>query len=251
VLFRSKYNNFKGKIIKYDDTTYISSGIYNLNKDKIIILELPIKLWTSVYKEELENMMENGLIKSYINYSSDVNVHFEIKPNDIEYINKLENEIDEHGLNGLAKFLKLYKTLKISNMTLYDENLKLKTYNSVEEICESFYKMRLPYYQKRKDLLLDKIKNEIDNIENQIKFILLVRSNNKIFKMEEKAILDLLVKNKINHGPNLINMSFKLFTIEYLTKLENKIKELKINQNILKSKTDKELWLSDLNQIKN
>jgi len=246
-----KYNNFIGNIFFYDDTTYISSGIYKIDKDKIIVTELPVKLWTSVYKEELEDMMEEGLIKSYINYSSDVNVHFEIKPTDMEYINKLETEIDEHGLNGLAKFLKLYKTLKISNMTLYDENLKLKTYNSVEEICESFYKMRLPYYQKRKDLLLDKMKNEIDNIENQIKFILLVRSNNKIFKMEEKAILNLLIKNKINNGPELINMSFKLFTIEYLTKLENKIKDLKSNQNILKSKTDKELWLMDLNQIKN
>jgi DNA topoisomerase-2 len=250
-LLHPKYNNFTGNILPYDNTTYISSGIYNLNKDKIIISELPIKLWTSLYKEELENMMEEGLIKSYINYSSDIDIHFEIKVSDIDNILKLENEIDEHGITGTSKFLKLHKTLKISNMTLYDENLKLKTYETVEEICESFYKMRLPYFQKRKDLLLNKIKNEIDNIENQIKFILLVRENNKIYKMEEKLILELLIKNKIKNGPELINMSFKLFTIEYLTKLENKIKDLKNTKKILESKTDKELWLNDLDNIKN
>jgi DNA topoisomerase-2 len=136
-------------------------------------------------------------------------------------------------------------------MTLYDENLKLKTYETIEEICESFYKLRLPYFQKRKDLLLNKIKNEIDNLENQIKFILLVRENNKIFKMEEKVILELLIKNKIKNGPELINMSFKLFTIEYLNKLENKIKELKNTKKLLDGKTDKDLWLDDLNNLFN
>jgi DNA topoisomerase-2 len=248
-----KYNNFTGNIVTYDESTYISSGIYKIDKekDKIIISELPIKLPISSYKEQLENMIEEGLIKSYINYSSDVDVHFEIKVSDMELINKLENEIDEHGLTGLSKFLKLHKTLKISNMTLYDENLKLKTYETIEEICESFYKLRLPYFQKRKDLLLNKIKNEIDNLENQIKFILLVRENNKIFKMEEKVILELLIKNKIKNGPELINMSFKLFTIEYLNKLENKIKELKNTKKLLDGKTDKDLWLDDLNNLFN
>ena len=248
-----KYNNFKGLITKYDDTTYISSGICKIEKDKVIITELPIKLWTSNYKEILEEMQENNIIKNYINYSSDVDVYFEIKFNDIEYINKLNESIDEKGLNNLYKLLKLYKTIKLSNLTLYDENLKLKTYNSVIEICEDFYKMRLPYYEKRKELIIKNIKEELILLINQINFINLVKENTKIFNMEEDNINKILIQNDIKKYNNsfdyLINMSFKQLSKENLDKLTKKIKELKEKKNLIENKTNKQLWLDDLFNI--
>jgi DNA topoisomerase-2 len=249
-----KFNNFKGQIIKYDDTTYISSGLYTIEKDKIIITELPIKMWTSNYKEILEEFIEEGIIKSYINYSSDIDVHFEIKVSDLDYINKLNNEIDDKNLNNLMKLLKLYKTIKLSNLTLYDENLKLKTYESINEICEVFYKTRLPYFQKRKDLLIEQFNNQIIFLENQVKFINLVKSNTKIFNLDEDKIIKIISENKIKKHNNsydyLINMSFKELSLSNLDKLTTKIKDLKNKKKIIEDKTDKELWLDDINSLK-
>lgn len=248
-----KFNNFKGTIIKYDDTTYISTGVCIIEKDKVIVTELPIKLWTSVYKEILEEMQEDGNIKSYTNYSSDVNVHFEIKFNDIDYINKLHETIDEKGLNNLYKLLKLYKTIKLSNLTLYDQNLKLKTYNTIDEICNDFYKMRLPYYEKRKELIIKNIYDEIILLTNQINFINLVKGNTKIFNMETNQIEKILIQNKIKKYNNsfdyLINMSFKQLSKDNLDKLNKKIKELKENKKIIENKTIKQLWLDDLHNL--
>lgn len=248
-----KFNNFKGSIIKYDDTTYVSSGICIIEKDKVIIKELPIKLWTSVYKEILEEMQEEGLIKNYTNYSSDIDVHFEIKFDDINYVNKLYESIDEKKLNNLYKLLKLYKTIKLSNLTLYDENLKLKTYNNVNEICEAFYKMRLPYYEKRKELIIKNINDEIILLTNQINFINLVKGNTKIFNMETIEIEKILKQNKIKQYNEsfdyLINMSFKQLSKENLDRLNKKIKELKNKKKIIESKTNKELWLDDLTML--
>ena len=248
-----KFNNFKGAITKYDDTTYISSGICTIEKDKVIISELPVKLWTSIYKEMLEEMQEEGIIKNYTNYSSDINIHFEIKFNDIDYINKLHETFDEKGLNNLYKLLKLYKTIKLSNLTLYDENLKLKTYNNVNEICNEFYKMRLPYYEKRKQLIIKNINDEIILLTNQINFITLVKSNTKIFNMEINEIEKILNQNKIKKYNDsfdyLINMSFKQLSKENLDKLSKKMKELKENRKIIESKTDKQLWLEDLTNL--
>lgn len=245
-----KFNNFKGTITRYDDTTYVSSGMCIIEKDKVIITELPIKLWTSIYKEMLEEMQEEGIIKGYTNYSSDIDVHFEIKFNDIDNINKLYQTKDDKGLNNLYKLLKLYKTIKLSNLTLYDDNLKLKTYNNVDEICEDFYKMRLPYYQKRKELIIKNINDEITLLTNQINFINLVKGNTKIFNMETIEIEKILNQNKIKKYNEsfdyLINMSFKQLSKENLDKLNKKIKELKENKKIIENKTNKELWLDDL-----
>lgn len=246
-----KVNNYKGTIIKYDETTYISSGLCKIEKDIIIINELPIKLWTSVYKEMLDEFVEEGIIKSYVNYSSDIDVHFELKVSDIEYIKKLYETNDEKELNNLYKLLKLYKTIKISNLTLYDSKLKLKTYNNVNEICNEFYKFRLPYYEKRKELLINKYNDEINYLSGQVNFINLVKSNPKIFNLEEDKLIDFIIKNKIKkHNNNfdyLTNMSFKQLSIENLNKLNNKIKELKESKKELEKKMAKDLWLDDLN----
>jgi DNA topoisomerase-2 len=248
-----KFNNFKGQIIKYDDTTYISTGLFQISQDKIIITELPIKMWTSNYKEILEEFIEEGIIKSYINYSSDIDVHFEIKVPDIVYINKLNSEYDDKNLNSLMKLLKLYKTIKLSNLTLYDENLKLKTYDSVNDICEAFYKTRLPYFQKRKNLLIKQFDNQIVFLENQVKFINLVKTNTKIFNLDEDKIIKIISDNKIKKYNDsydyLINMSFKELSLANLDKLTSKIKDLKQKRKLIQDKTDKELWLDDLNNL--
>ena len=245
-----RFNNFKGKIIKHDDSTYVSSGSLAIDNDKITITELPIKMWTSNYKEILEEMVSENLIKSYLNYSSDTEVHFEIKVVNLEQINKLNGEVDEHNLNSLLKFFKLYKTIKLSNLTLYDENLKLRTYNNVDEICESFYKFRLPYFEKRKEVLISKFKNNFELLDNQIKFINLVKQNTKIFNLEEKEIISFLTKNNIKKYDDsydyLINMSFKQLSQNNLDKLLSKVKEIKNKKNILESKSPKDLWLDDL-----
>ena len=248
-----KANNFKGTIVKYDDTTYISSGICKIEKDIIIITELPIKLWTSVYKEMLDEFIEEGIIKSFLNYSSETEVHFEIKVSDIEYAKKLYETNDEKGLNSLYKLLKLYKTIKLSNLTLYDTSLKLKTYDNVNEICNEFYKFRLPYYEKRKELLINKYNDEINYLTGQVNFINLVKTNPKIFNLEEEKMVDFIIKNKIKKYNNsfdyLINMSFKQLSVDNLNKLNNKIKELKEKKKELEKKNGKDLWLYDLENI--
>ena len=53
----------------------------------------------------------------------------------------------------IQKLLKLNKTVKMTNMHLYNSQGKIKKYNSVKEILEEYYIVRLEYYQKRKDYL--------------------------------------------------------------------------------------------------
>jgi DNA topoisomerase-2 len=252
-LLSPKYNNFKGDIIKYDDVTYLSSGVCKIDNNNIIITELPIKLWTNNYKEILEELVDNNIIKSYTNYSSDTEVYFEIKVSNIDNFKSLENTIDDKNLNSLKKILRLYKTIKLSNLTMYDENLVIRTFSSIDEICETFYRFRLPYFEKRKILLIEKYNNELILIENQVKFINLVKSNNKIFNIDEIQFEKLLIENKIKKYNNsydyLINMNFKQLSLTNLSKLLNKIKELKANKKFIENKSDKEIWLDDLNLI--
>jgi len=257
------YKNFKGSIIELDDLTFISSGNIELldNKNELIITELPVKLWTNDYKEFLEMLIyedKDKLFKSYSNMSSDVEVKFVLtfNPENKDKIKNMLDTVDANNLNNLYKYLHLYKTLKQSNMNLYSMDYKIQSFNNAEEIIDTFYEWRLTYYDKRKELLLGKLKEETSYISNQIKFIeLVIKDNGKIFKLEDDAIDKYLQTNKITKVDNsydyLLNMTFKQLTKISLERLEKKLKEIKNEYKNLDLLNNKQLWLQDLNDLLN
>ena len=46
-------------------------------------------------------------------------------------------------MKDLYKLLHLYKTLKVSNLTLYNSKGILNSYKNINEILEEFYKFRI------------------------------------------------------------------------------------------------------------
>ena len=232
--------------------------LLEINKNEIIITELPIKMWTNDYKEFLEDLIyenKNDLFKSYSNLSSDIEIKFILKINDHEQVEKLFNSIDEHKMNNLYKYLHLYKTIKQSNMNLYTANYKIKTFKNADEIISEFYSWRLQFYDQRKELILNKLNENIKYISNQIKFInLVIQENGKILKLDDDELEKYLLKNKIvkvnNTYDYLTNMTFKQITNQNLEKLEGKLKENKLIYKQTEEKTNKSMWLNDLNELK-
>ena len=270
------YKNFKGKIIKYDDNTWVSEGAIEIDekKNELIIKELPLKMWTNDYKEWLEDFIyeqpklrssstnqklveQRDLFKSYTNLSSDIEVNFILKfdSDNFNKIVEMSKATDSDKLNVLLKYLKLYKTIKQSNMNLYNNDYQIKTYKNPEEILDDFYKWRLGFYDKRKELMLEKLNQEIKLVSNQLNFIeLVIESDGKIFKLDDTQMNKFLESKKISQINKsydyLTNMTFKQLTKANLEKLENKLKEFKIEHKKISLLTNKDIWLDDLNQLK-
>ena len=89
--------------------------------------------------------------------------------------------------------------------------------------------------------MIDKLNAEIILIDNQTKFINLIKTNTKIFNLEENELIKILSQNKLKKYNDsydyLINMSFKQLSYNNLTKLTNKVKELKESKKIIENKT--------------
>ena len=51
------YNGYGGEITMKNPTTFLSHGRFELDEDILIITELPVRTWTSTYKEFLESLM--------------------------------------------------------------------------------------------------------------------------------------------------------------------------------------------------
>jgi len=251
------YKDFKGNIFEFDNNTFISEGLIEFHKNELHIIELPIKLWTNDYKLFLEELIyenKDSLFKSFLNQSSDVNIKFILKYNEenAKEINKMYNTFDSLKINNLYKYLSLYKTIKISNMHCYSCDNKIQKYNSPEEILNDFYNFRLPLFNERKKLILNKINENIKFISNQINFIkLVIKDKGKIYKIKN---IDLFLEknnfDKINNYNYLTNLTFNQLTQNNLNKLEDKLLNYNKEYKQILNKTDKELWINDLNNLK-
>ena len=156
-------------------------------------------------------------------------------------------------------------------LNLYDENRNLVTFKSVNDILKNYYKVRLDYYQKRKDYILNKMKSEVELISLKVKFILdiinnKIKVNNKskkeIYEQLEKAKypkmfenvlypLDIIEKKSkiLQKDANydfLIKMPIYNLTKERIIELKEELSKIENEFNTLKRKTNKDIWLEEL-----
>ncbi len=96
-------------------------------------------------------------IKDFQENHTDTTVSFTINATK-EKINEFEKE--KNGLYGKFKLL-----------TLFDKDGRITKYESPEDILATFYDVRLEYYHRRKELLLQKMRREQNMLSNKARFV--------------------------------------------------------------------------------
>ena len=284
------YKGFNGKIYETVDnkgnTTYISSGIINLDEEKetVEITELPVKEFTRDYKTFLEkNHVDNKestgkkdfIIEDIKEYHIDNRISFVIKLSTESF-----NHIKNLSNDDLIKLFKLTSNLPISNMVLFDSKNKIKKYNNIEEIIEEFYSVRLGIYNERKKYLLAKVGFALEKNKNKKKFINMVLEGDIPFKgtKNKKEVFNLLkekgftslneIKKKYNDAfkvksteiitenndnkeesldyDYLMNMNIWSLTHEKVNELEETIKNQTAEYDFLVKNKPEDLWIKDL-----
>ncbi len=219
---------------------------------KVIVTELPIGKATHDYAKGLTIMREKKLISGFSNYSKHDTVHFEIT-----------------GMkNPSVRKLKLTKTFGMSNMVLLDTNNRPIKYKSTEEILESFYALRLPYYQKRKDNILKQMQEEINMLNNKILFIRavvngidLIKSNpnSTVEEAVEKGCILSIGLSKKAISPQMEKLGFPAellqkvalyqCTLEEMEAAQEKLDKLAADIEDLKNIPPEKLWLNDIDEF--
>lgn len=255
------YRGFNGKVIKINDTSYKTKGIYTLHANKIVITELPVGVWTDKYKEFLEsitidikNKNSKQIIKHYNTYCTDIRVHFEIFM-DINLIEKLDVMDVKSNMTKLEKALRLCSIINLSNMVLFDKDSNIKKYNTTNEIIEEFCGVRGVFYQKRKDYLVKDLQSKINLMEIKIRFInefinetikvIRVKRANVIKQLEDKDYPKM--DDKYDY---LLKISIDNLTEEKIEELEKNCGNLKSELDELLGKTHLDLWTEDIGSIK-
>ena len=260
--FNPYYEGFKGTISKIEDNKYMIKGVYEkVGEDRIRITELPVGTWTMPYITFLEGLMDGTTdkagkkipptIKEFTSVCTEVNVDITIvfpKGKMLEY----EETTESNGVNGLEKMLKLTTTITSTNMHMFNNDIKLNKYGSVEEIIQEFYGIRHLTYHRRRDYLIADLRRLLIKLSNRAKYILATLSGAVDLRRKSAAqVAELLEAG----GYDKIDDDYK-----YLTKMPMDSVTNENVESILKEKADVEreievllgttveqMWLKELN----
>ena len=260
------YEGFKGSITKISDSKFLIKGKYEqIGVDKIRVTELPVGYWTDDFKEHLEYLCNPGedkdknkiqpIVKDFVELWTNADVLCEITfvKGKLE---ELEKSKGEYGCNGLEKLLKLYTTKTTTNMHLFDSNDKLQKYETVTDIIDAYYAVRLPMYQTRKDNMIKILERELMMLSNKANYIkellndtIDLRKKNKeqVFEMLQNKGYDIIDED--NDYKYLVKMPMDSVTEENVNKLNNEHSNKKNELETLKSTTINKMWLDELEQL--
>nr|CAG4718231.1 unnamed protein product [Naegleria fowleri] len=268
------FKGFDGAIETYASKKWHTKGIAEKIDDHTIeIRELPVGIWTEVFKETLEEMMTKELIDDFRENHTDITVLFTV--------NMTDSQMKKAEEDGFYEYFKLYKKFSTSNMVLFREDGTLSEYDSVTDILKQFYPIRLKYYHKRKDYMLEKLRKELDMLSNKVRFILEVINGTIDVKRRKKADLLNELKTKkysaypkekknstadennedengeddsendvLTDGYNyLLSMPIWSLTAEKVKKLEKEKEDKQKEVETLESTKVEDIWLRELDEF--
>jgi DNA topoisomerase-2 len=194
---------FKGRIVRTDDSTWITKGLYEFDDDKktITVTELPVGTWTKNYKAFLDSLCESEEKKTkevkrdlkkaekgstVSKGSKGTRAKAEVEPCGLKGFDDLYNDIDvkfvlyftEDGYDtvkeDIATFEKRFKlttSWKTTNMTCFDADFNIVKYKTIGDILEAFVEKRLPLYEARRLSILETLKKQIEELDAKRRFI--------------------------------------------------------------------------------
>jgi DNA topoisomerase-2 len=261
------YEGFKGVVKKIAGQKFLIKGCYEtIGEDKIRITELPVGTWTMPYTTFLETLMDGNQtdkagkkippqIRDFNSVCTEVSVDFTVQlPKGI--LQSLEATIDVNGCNGLEKLLKLFTTVSTTNMHMFDADCKLHKYETVEEIIDQFYGVRIAVYGKRKASLIAEMEKQLVKLSNRARYIMLTLDGTIDLRRKTAVhVQDLLTSLKFSHCDGdehykyLVKMPMDSVTEEHVQAIIKETMDASLAK--LKRKTAEQMWLEELDILDN
>lgn len=277
------YRGFRGSVVAVQNSK--SFDVYGTLKkgsedNTFKVDELPIRSWTTSYKDFLElNLVGNSeasapFIKDFNDNSTENNVNFTISAT-------AESSRELTTPDGYKK-LKLSTSLTTSNMVLFDKDGRLRKYETAEEIVQEFFETRFTLYEARRLYLLKDLEEELLCLDNKQRFILMVvdgkltvakRKKSELLTQLKRLKFDPILKMKDKKGkamessdsdeeeelqksersPSLekgydylLSMPLWSLTVERVAQLADKRIKTEKEKKAMDAATVKELWEADL-----
>lgn len=242
-----KFPDFNGTVtFNSDEGRYYCNGVFERkSKTVILITEVPYGYDREGYVEVLDKLEEKGDIVSYDDLCDKTGFRFEVKLKQNTSANWDDQKI-------IAAF-KLSKPFT-ENLTVIDQNGKLKEYLDPRNIVKDFCDYRSGILQKRINLRKEEATENGRWLTVKMQFIQAVLDDKIKFKGKSKSEVakQIFENTKAQNDEDidrLLRINIMSLTSEMVKQLEKEIKEAQKELDFWSKTTTKEQFLSDLQEL--
>lgn len=212
----------------------VTTGCFEqVGPTKVVITELPIGRWTTVYKKWLEGLRENKVIKEVRDLSTDDTVRFEI----------------DGMKDASVKKLRLTRTYGLTNMVLLNNHNRPVRYENANAILRAFYEQRLPYYESRRNHIMEVITGGIRQRTDKIRFIAAVVGGQ--LQIMNRPKRDVLADMETLGIPTTLYTKVRAsaFSVDEIAELQREIQHLNTEHQIISDTSAAAMWIRDLEEF--
>ena len=146
-------------------------------------------------------------------------------------------------------------TISLSNMNLFDKKEKLKSFKTINNIIDDYYHCRLEYYDKRRTYQIETLHKECEILKNKWTYIQEILNNTIDLRKKKLVEINNLLETKkyiqVDDSYNyLIKMTMDSVSEEAIDNLKNKYEEKQRQLELLLNTTIQQLWINDLDELK-
>jgi DNA topoisomerase II len=256
---------FKGSVASVNEDTWITKGLYTFDdvKRTITITELPVGTWTKDYKvflDELAGGDKAGLgddgkpiLKSFDDLYDDDSVNF---------ILYFESDYYEDIKADRAEFEKRFKlttSWRLSNMTCFDDQMRIVKYSTVGDMVEAYFGPRLTAYETRRQNEMARLEREALEADAKARFLKAILDGS--LELRGSSDEEIVSGMQMNDLPPLSNPDLpdSVDSYDYLLRLrmdrvkasavedaERAVLAARMAYETLRDTTASALWLHDL-----
>ena len=240
------FEGFNGTVRRGENGWEILGKIEVVNPCLVKITEIPVNYSLEQYQNVLDALQEKGVIQSYKDLASS-DFTFEVRVPRTFTAGRKDTEMMED--------LKLVKKVT-ENFTCCNESLSITEFKDQFEVIEAYAKVKLEFLEKRRVHQIAELKRHLMVNVSRYAFvkgvvegtIVLSRKTAEQVDSQLKRVKEISVGEDGTYG-YLLGMPMSSVTKERLQKLQDAIRELKARYDDMKSKTAKDIWLSELERI--
>lgn len=230
-----------------DNNKWLNSGVYNIDEknDILHITDLPYDQGYDKFEKKLNDILDNGIIKDWKNFSIDNKIDYKL------IFNKgtIKKELTGDKKEKLFKKLGLFSYIPDDLLYVIDENDKVKHFMNKEELIIYFVNLRLQKYNDRKSRLVTVMEKRFKDNNDICKFIELVSNKKIIITNRSKKDIKTDLK-KYDIPDTVLTIQVSKLTDEERKELLKKNEEIKKELEYIKNTTIKDMYLNDLKTLR-
>lgn len=236
--------------IEFDESKdrWVNFGEFDadIKRDIIYINDLPFDIEFDNYEQHLNKLQDDKYIKKWVGNSNGDKISYWL------YFDRgrVEKLLDESRVETFIKKLKLQSIIPKNNLTVLDENRKIRYFDTPESLIEYFVKFRLTVYELRKTNLINVLTDKLQQNDHLINFIQLVISGKiKVMKRAKAEVIKDLDSYGIPH--TVLQLPISRLTNDERDELIRKSKDIREELKYIKSTTTSDMYVYDLINLYN